>query len=207
MSYERAITAEHRALRKPAPSFEGIDNPASWLEKQTGAYQLTREDASCYLLAHADDGVIWGRIEPDGTLITSHDALKNSKDTTLQAKLPRLQEKTLQQARLFSRHGEVAIWRDGEGEWRGRVIINAAGEEKADWEDSFDEPYLLWGTYVVEALPDHFTLVADGQQGMYHAVPFSAGSINEATQLRLMTRHYLNQTGFAQVVASRLVSF
>jgi len=76
-------------------------DPAAWMVKHAQQYNLR------YLLAHADDGVIWGRID-NSELHTSHGIAPAS---------PSLHPSTLQQARLFSPAGELLLWRDDNG-WR-----------------------------------------------------------------------------------------
>ncbi len=171
-------------------------NIKSWLAAEAKKRNLR------WLLAHADDGVIWGRLEEDA-LVTSFEAAQNH--PVAKSVCAELRDATLQQARLFGDKGELYIWKDGEGVWHGRVISDSGDENNAVWLESFDEPYMLWGTFG-EPLAHGFTLLADGQQGMRHAVPIVASPTDEHA-LRLWLRHYLNREGFAQVTASRLVAF
>ena len=160
------------------------DAPANWLLKQAHQYGLR------YLLAHADDGVIWGRIDGN-TLVTSHEIALYS---------PELRAVTLQQCRLFGVTGELLLWRDAE-HWRGRY---ANDEIAADY---IDEDQILWGS-AAETPVKGFTRVTEGAQGMRHAVPVVVTSEQlEARQLRLRVRHYIdyNDDGEARIVLSRLV--
>lgn len=162
------------------------ESPAAWLTDQAREHGLT------YLLAHADDGVIWGRITDDG-LHTSHGIAPQS---------PLLRSVTLQQCRLFGPGGELLIWHDAAG-WRARLVNDVTGNS----EDQFDEDQILWGT-VVEQVQDGFTLVRDGAQGMRHAVPIEVNATQLAQhQLRLRVRHYItyNDDGEARISLSRLV--
>jgi hypothetical protein len=84
-----------------------VDKPLQWLSQQMYAHGLK------YLLAHADDGVIWGRLD-DEELITSHDVAPEYS--------PPLRAATLQTVRLFARAGELFVWRDEAGVWTGRLI-------------------------------------------------------------------------------------
>ncbi len=59
-----------------------------------------------YLLAHAEDGVIWGRLDGE-ELITSH--------TIAPKYSPPLRAVTLQTVRLFAPVGELLVWRDDQG--------------------------------------------------------------------------------------------
>jgi CRISPR-associated protein (TIGR03984 family) len=120
---------------------------------------------------------------------------------------------TLQQARLFAPHGELLLWRDGEGCWEARLIRDARNDEATEWLEAFDEPQLLWGTHG-EPLPHGFTFLQDGGQGLRHAVPLSLQLDTRSRDLPapllahpcLLVRHYLTRDGFARVVASRLVN-
>jgi CRISPR-associated protein (TIGR03984 family) len=217
MSYQRKIKTKP-AISQPVKTFTGIEDLKVWLEAQAKAHQMM---APCYLLAHANDGVIWGRLDETGSLLTSHDALYKTKASdkwdvsrikTATASLPLLQIETLQQARLFNDQTELYMWRDGDGKtWHGRLIANVTTEETNDWSESFDEPQLLWGTHGTH-LADGFTLLEDGAQGLYHAVPVKLtldddnnGELKKSPQL--LVRHYLSREGAAQVAASRLVAW
>jgi CRISPR-associated protein (TIGR03984 family) len=159
--------------------------PAQWLTGQAQKYDLH------YLLAHADDGVIWGRFDADG-LHTSHGIAPQS---------PPLREVTLQQCRLFGLMGEMLVWRDSSG-WRARLITD--GADANEW---YDEDQVLWGT-TVDPRQDGFSLVSEGAQGMRHAVPTAVTEKDLADrQLRLRVRHYItyNEDGEATVIVSRLV--
>src|SRR5512139_3925873 len=76
-----------------------------WLNAHAQTYNLK------YLLAHADDGIIWGHFR-QGNLNISNCVLPQS---------PLLRLATLQQCRVFSQAGEVMLWRFG-GEWKARFI-------------------------------------------------------------------------------------
>src|SRR5205807_79238 len=83
------------------------DRPIKWLSQQMRTHELK------YLLAHADDGVIWGRLDGE-ELITSHD---------LEPKYsPPLRVETLQMVRIFAPVGELLVWHDEAGAWAGRLI-------------------------------------------------------------------------------------
>lgn len=161
-------------------------SPADWLADQARKYNLR------YLLAHADDGVIWGRID-DAGLRTWH-------DTALQS--PQLRAATLQQCRLFGPTAELLMWRDGAG--RNARLISDTGTNPDEW---IDEDHILWGSDI-ERIEDGFTLVRDGAQGMRHAVPIELTDKQlKGHQLRLRTRHYVvyNDDGEASIGLSRLV--
>lgn len=177
-------------------------NPAEWLLEQAHEYSLK------WLLAHADDGVIWGRVD-SGRLVTSYEAARNHAHGR-NVCLP-LRIETLQQARLFAPHAELLLWRDGNKQetWHAGLIRDAQNSDEAAnalWTDAFDEAQMLWGTHG-DRLPDDFTLLRDGSQGLRHAVPLSLrlDADGKTDPPRLIVRHYLNGEGLARIVASRLV--
>lgn len=197
MMPERKITEKHHALLEPVPT-DGLDDVRGWLEAQAAEYNL-----KC-LLAHADDGVIWGRVNDDKTLVTS--------DSAFSQVSPPLRLETLQTARLFSKEAELLLWRDGDNKWHARLIKDAAKPEEALWRDSLDEPHILWGTDPGSSV-DNFTLMSDGAQGLCHAVPLvvnppvgKKGFDEQSRPLRLWVRHYVQEddNGFLRIVASRL---
>lgn len=173
-----------------------------------------------WLLAHADDGVIWGRLD-NGKLITSSEVNPSKVQVS-----PPLRGKTLLQACLFSSHGELLLWRDGDNCWRARIIRDAANGEKPDWDDAIDEYQILWGNNA-RPLRDGFTLMNDGSQGLRHIVPLKVTVIIKGSRpLRLKVRHYIQYDnddnkdnkvdrakdkftgrigGYARIVSSRLL--
>ena len=193
----------------PMPETFDDDTLRAWFLKQAEDHSLT------LLLAHADDGVIWGEMQ-EGKLALSGEAFPQVS--------PPLRAKTLQQARLFGLDAEVLLWRDGDGAWHARAIRDEAVSDevacdKADTIDTqwyFDEPQIQWGDHILDVV-DGFTLVADGQRGMQHAVPLAGiqGCFDEpqgnapgaCRPLRLGVRHYLEQQkddGALVIVQSRL---
>lgn len=171
-----------------------LDDMQEWLQMQAVAYGLR------WLLAHADDGVVWGRRD-NIQLLTS--------DSVAPHVSPRLRPETLQTARLFAEHAELLLWRDGERSWNARVIREPQPGETATFTDAIDELPMLWGTDP-QRLENNFTLMSDGAQGLRHAVPLVIdGTFHERNRpLRLLVRHYLteNTQGFARIAASRLVN-
>lgn len=150
-----------------------------------------------WLLAHADDGVIWGRREADGSLLLSSDVFdaKNRYPTIA----VELRTETLQQARIFGKAGEVLVWRNGAG-FIAREI--ADGEQAS--EDAFDERHLLWGQGLPASSQQGFTLLVEGEQGPCHAVPLV---VKDDRRPALRVRHYIDfdSDGQAFVCLSRLV--
>lgn len=148
-----------------------------------------------WLLAHADDGVIWGKRQPDGTLLLSSDVFSNT-DVAVA-----LRAVTLQQARVFGDAGELLIWRTEAG-FAGRLIEDATiGLEALP-----DEQHLLWhqGSPVKVDATAGFALLQEGAQGQRHAPPvIPSGKRRPA----LKVRHYVDydDEGQAFIALSRLV--
>lgn len=156
--------------------------------------QHATEKGLTFFLAHADDGVMWGRLDETGKLRLSGDAFPDKVKVELRPQ-------TLQQARLFGEGGELFVWRDGDGQWNGRYLSDVGFVK----EDILNETHLLWGK--ASHLPgpqDGFTLMRDGSQGLLHAVPIELARNKTAV---LHVRHYLayDEQGQAYVAVSRLV--
>jgi len=165
------------------------DNVRAWLASQM---KPNRQ----WLLAYADDGVIWGKLTADQKLMTSNDIAPKIS--------PELRWETLQQAYIFGKQGEVRLWREGD-DWQARLVIGDADET-----DTIDEYHILWGTKAEES-KDGFTPVREvRQQGMDHLVPLEV--ITDALKerrLRLLVRHlieYDEHSGEARITLSRLVN-
>lgn len=187
----REIRTDRPAVVDPINA-DPIGDVRDWLERQATTHNLR------WLLAHADDGVIWGE-NRGGQLVTSDSVAPNIS--------PALQAVTLQQGRLFSSEAELLLWRDGDNEWHARLIRPPRVGEMPTFTETIDEPQILWGTDT-QSLSNNFTLMSDGAQGLRHAVPFVVtGQYDERTRpLRLCVRHYLKEEdrGFARIIASRL---
>lgn len=162
----------------------------AWLLEKAKANNLR------WLLAHANDGVIWGEVRSDGLHLSN--VLFG----------PDLQDRTLQTARLFSETGELLLWRSGNG-WGARLVKDGEGEIK----EYYDEGQLLWGTAVDKnengSIPskDGFILLRHGAEGLCHAPPLRLQDANKLP-LQLNVRHYLNydDEGQAYVKFCRLIS-
>lgn len=173
-----------------------------WLKLQaiTKNYQLP------YLLAHAEDGVIWGSFDIDsGTLKTSNEAFP-------ECKFPELRLLTLQQCRIFGEGGEVFLWKSN-GEWHSRLILQNKVSELILNEQIalIPEAQILWGTQ--GKTNGNFTLLSDGSQGLKHAVPITGITFSQDKKklyrpVRLELHHYFcyDQDGLARIFLSRLVS-
>lgn len=163
-----------------------------------------REYRSSYLLAHTNDGVIWGKFQKGSfNLVTSGDAFE---------RMPKLKETTLQQCRIFGENAEIMLWRS-DGVWKARLIEDSNLSECNFIEDS----QIIWGTRP-EKVNDKlkFTLVTDGRQGLRHAVPLINIGFRDRQQeektlyrpIRLLVRHYIDydDSAIAKIYLSRLVN-
>jgi CRISPR-associated protein (TIGR03984 family) len=168
------------------------EDVARWFEKQPNTIE------GGWFLAHADDGVIWGQKRGDRLL------LSNAFFPTVS---PPLRAVTLQQARLFGEHTEIRLWRNG-----GSFSACRLEDFSDSAAEAFNEEYLLWGDHVQDR-KNAFSLMADGTQGLLHAVPLdvacSSLSIrNRKHPLRLTLRHYLSSDadGRVHISLGRLVN-
>ncbi|ESA32292.1 crispr-associated tigr03984 family [Leptolyngbya sp. Heron Island J] len=175
-------------------SIKDLENLPQWLVAKAKHYKLK------YLLAHAEDGVIWGRFDEE-SLITADQVF-----TDLSQKLPTLRLSTLQRCRAFSQAGELLLWKS-RSDWKYCFTGNLDG-------DYISEKQMLWGTQKVEEVEekDGFTLVKDGSEGLRHAVPcvdipFSNDRKKLKRPLRLEVHHYIDydEDGLARINRSRLV--
>lgn len=176
-------------------------NLIDWLQKQAKEY------GSKYLLAHADDGVIWGYFKDNGNkkeLVTADSVF---------SQLAKLGLPTLRQCRIFGETTEVMLWCVEEQwqidkTWQARFIRDGHLSDK----DYIPEYQILWGTQA-EDIREEFTLVSDGSQGLKHAVPlknipFSSDRSKLYRPIRLSVRHYIDydkNDGLARIYLSRLV--
>jgi len=160
------------------------ENPTSVLAEFAGRYRLR------WLLAHADDGVIWGQVRDDGLHLSS---------AVFPSVSPPLRAETLQQARLFGPEAELLLWKNETG-WQARIIQDASGENG----EYYDETHLLWGTDVEER-QDGFALLREGREGLRHAPPLPE---NVPPPVHLRVRHYVkyDSDGQAYIAYSRLVA-
>ncbi len=175
-------TVQHQIQPLSIPdNFEA--EPTLALEK------LAEEHNVRWLLAHADDGIIWGEFRADG-LHLSGDAFPQVS--------PPLRAATLQQARLFGPNAELLLWKES-GAWRARLIQDGSGKNVG----YYNETYLLWGSEV-EQYRDSFALLCQGREGLRHALPLPP---DVRLHVRLRVRHYLDydSDGQAYIAYSRLV--
>lgn len=171
-------------------------DPRSWLEKKA------REAKLHYLLAHMDDGVIWGKFDDQYQLTLVGDMIDAVK--------VELRANTLQQARVFDAQGELLIWKAANA-FKARQISNAENVNA----EYVDEDLILWGTKTERY--GVFTLLTDGEQGLLHAPPATKDE-GKGKRLALVVRHYigyddenaidrLQKEGQAGVILSRLFGF
>jgi CRISPR-associated protein (TIGR03984 family) len=159
-----------------------------WLENQAEEHQLN------FLLAHAEDGVIWGTFK-DCQLLTSDSVFDF---------LPTINPLTLQQCRAFGKTSEVMLWQTDDG-FKARLI-----QDEKDTE-FIPENQILWGTKA-DKICGNFTLVSDGSQGLRHAIPLTNIAFDQNQKLyrplRLSVRHYIDydDSGVARINLSRLVN-
>lgn len=182
--------------RELVPCSERVESLAVDGDPVTWLAHTARDRSLRYLLAFADDGVVWGRLDDD-RLVTPYDHGVGAP----------LRAVTLQEARLFDEAGEVLLWRDTSG-LSARAIGPAPDGEGPSWESAFDEPHLLWGTRF-NPLPNGFTRLREGGQGLLHAPPLGTPVTFPAA---LRVRHYVSYApsktpaaGLARVAASRLI--
>lgn len=176
----------------------------AWIEKQAKDWQLN------YLLAHAEDGVIWGRF--DNSKLTTTDEIFDK--NIFGVDLPVLRLSTLQQCRIFGEKAEILLWQTESG-WESRIIQdNPEVDHIQEWQ-------VLWGTQKEigkngkDGEKDGFTLLSDGSQGLKHAVPisvnenyFSKDKQKLHRPVRLLVQHYIDydDSGIARIYLSRLVN-
>jgi len=167
-------------------------DPRAWLVGQMN-------EEMPYLLVHADDGVIWGKRQPDGVLRLSSDVFSDSKQYPSVA--VSLRATTLQEGWIFGKGGELRLWRTGEC-FDARLLVDS----QIPLETLADERYLLWyqGNPIETRREVGFSLLQEGQQGQRHAPPV----IPQGKQRpKLVVRHYVgyDQEGQAYIALSRLV--
>jgi CRISPR-associated protein (TIGR03984 family) len=167
-------------------------DPRDWLAVQMKADMP-------WLLIHADDGVIWGKRQPDGKLVLSSDVFDHP------AKYPSvavvLRAETLQEARVFGQAGQVRVWRTPEG-FEARLLTDAG----VGLEALPEEKHLLWYQgNLIKVRPDvGFALLQEGARGQRHAPPV----IPQGKQRpKLVVKHYVDYDteGQAYIALSRLV--
>lgn len=195
----------HCQLIEDAKKIIDTESLYSWLQDKAKDSEYPFK----YLLAHAYDGVIWGKFDQNGNLITANppkDLFPNSVELFPKHNLPVLRSQTLQQCRVFGDKTEVMLWKVDQT-WKARLIKD---DDRFSKEDYICEKQILWGTQPEEEPKEGFTLVSDGSQGLKHAVPLTGLTFKDKDYrpLRLKVRHYIddeNDDGVARIYLSRLV--
>ena len=166
-----------------------LTDPGAWL---LAWHKNAQNPEMPYLLAHIDDGVVWGIIEKGMLNLSSQ---QQWQAVSRQAQLTGVK---IQQLRLFGPAGELFIWRGGEGVFNGRLLADGPTAPS----DSYEEYHLLWGEGIETG--GSFTLMRDGEQELYHAPPLSSAQGRRAC---LRVRHYIEYDARQQayVGLSRLV--
>ena len=157
-----------------------------------------------WLLAHCDDGVVWGWHDSKG-------AGWRLSSQVFPDLSPPILVLNLRELRLFGPQAEVLIWRAGDG-FQGRILREKADISSDDPARPADEDRVLLGDRIVASgQADGFTRVGDGK-GAEQAVPLKLQEkdfLEGRWPLRLKIRHYVEtdrDTGILRVVATRLVS-
>ena len=146
-------TPAPRIVQKNIPP-DFAENNGSWLVENAADLLILNE--SGYVLLHADDGVLWGRIE-GGRLVTPPPS-----EWT-----PSLRSLTIQQCRVFNSKGELFIWRESEGVWNGRALIEDGSAYR-----SMEKSAILCGSRIVShPAPQGFTPIIEPGVGMRQIVP------------------------------------
>lgn len=189
-----------------------IDIAKSFTPPATGLHAWLSEQAETYkleiLLAHALDGIIWGRWDGQ-RLLTAYKAAGPANHEMARHVSAELRDETLQEARLFSADRELHIWRSGNG-WQGHLIRQIDKGETPTFTECIDETHILWGDQADPVGTTGFTLMSDGAQGLRHAIPLESRTVPVDPQgghrpLQLKVRHYLSNDVSARIVKSRLV--
>ncbi len=165
------------------PEFDS--DPSRWLGIQAKKHQIR------WLLAFADDGVIWG--------FEKGNQIQFARDLSA----PTFRELTLYEARFFGRAGELLIWKTNLG-WEARILADDL--EMGETREYFDQQYILWGEEKKRV--DGFILLQEGSRGIQHAPPIPPESSPADLQISLTYRHYLEYDADGQIYIafSRLVS-
>lgn len=160
------------------------DDPVKWFQAEAQTYDLK------WLLVHADDGVIWGKMQ-NGQLQLSSGIYG-----------PMLRSITIQTAYLFSESGELLLWKAGNMRWKSRVLKEGVGTEV----ECYNEERLLWGD-TIEKDEKGFILLCQGSEGLRHALPLETKT-KTICHPKLKVRHFLDydDDGQAYIKFSRLVS-
>lgn len=193
-------------------SIEPLDDHACHLliRELLGNAPVAVSASHSWVLAHCDDGVVWGLRSKDGWALSSG---------SFKELVAAITHSNVQQLRLFGSSSEILIWRSGangaDGVYRGRILRDVAFDtERAPFEESVvlvGDRLLHPQTSLEERNRENpFSLVGDAT-GSCHAVPLSCEERHfreNRWPLRLDIKHYLEEdkdTGALRIAASRLV--
>jgi CRISPR-associated protein (TIGR03984 family) len=196
MEFRRPLLPRIELLQAIPPEF--ADDSGHWLVECATAFLGTNGISNA--LIHMDDGVLWGIVDGDH-LTVSPQSKPPHDDWT-----PQLRSKTIQQCRLFGNKGELFVWREDEGKWCGRVVID---EEDTKYEQ-IQEAQILYGSRVHSSQEDpaRFTRVFEPTSGIRQIVPEQAtnSDFGNGRRLTLTVLHYLtaDEDGQAVIYCSRL---
>lgn len=186
------------------PAAQFAADPNGWLIRAAPGLSA---DGRCYLLAHTERGVVWGLLTGAGT---STAALTTSDNVFgARAGAATLDPALLWELRLFGSLGEVHLWH-ADGGWAASVTSDGGQLGPT----IIEEQQVLWGDRADDSR-DGFTLLADGSEGLRHAVPVKVTESAFAPRakdkparrpVRLVVRHYLEHDAYgnARIARSRL---
>jgi len=153
-----------------------------------------------WLLAHCDDGVVWGR------RVSERDPWSLS-SAAFPSVSPSLGRGNVQQLRVFGPEDEALVWREEDG-LRGRHLVDLQSDETPAWQRPHEERRLVLGTDV-HSTRGGFSLVSD-TSGARHAPPWElAPGKLQGARLWLRLKHYFEfdpTTGVVRVAATRLIA-
>lgn len=190
--------------RLSAVDDEACQRYLAWLLGEDAAPAPEEATHFTWALAHCDDGVTWGRYDPQagvwrlGSQVAAHMS-------------PPIRRWSLQELRIFGETKEILIWRTGTG-LRGRILDDEGQTARSD--DPSDplrprrESRILLGDRVVQWLAHGFTHVAN-RTGAEQVLPVVVTTEQlRRGQVRLLVRHYYESDrdiGAVRIAATRLV--
>jgi CRISPR-associated protein (TIGR03984 family) len=191
-----------RFVPTPLPTIEALkpEDVSPQFESDLRGYlaqhaaQFLKPGEKGFALIHADDGVLWARIE-NGAFVTPPP----------HAWIPALRARTVQQCRVFGEGGELFIWRIDEGRWRGRFLLEEQGRDYC----AIKEQQVLWGNSVDASLADDFTAIIERPgNGVRQVVPIPVVQSEldpldkggTGRRVLLSVIHYLGEDGDGQML-------
>jgi CRISPR-associated protein (TIGR03984 family) len=177
---------------KKIPSVPAI-NLREWITKQMSDNKLE------FLLAFADDGVIWGRMD-NGILTIAREASEKEDKRYVE-----LRDKTLQRAYAFNQGMEVRLFCDESNHWKAYQV------QDVDEKNVIVESQILWGDKLDEndqpIRTGFMRLLADRKGIDPQVYPIKDGFDPEKDCVRLKVHHVVDfneDTGEAYIKFSRL---